>query len=70
MSMEHSPVNLDDDEVLTIEEWRQLNKLSARTAARILARPPDQRPVITQLSERRNGITRRANRLWQQSRAR
>jgi hypothetical protein len=60
----------DDHEVLTIAEWRAINKIKPRTAARILAGPPDQRPVITQMSERRYGITRRNNRIWQASRAR
>lgn len=80
MSLEHSltrthktagvPSSPDDDEVMTLAEWRATNNLKPRTAARILAGPKDQRPVLTQLSERRYGITRRNNRLWQQSRAR
>ena len=81
MSLEHSPSRArkharpadalpDDDEVLSLAEWRALNKLSARTAARILAGPKAKRPIITQLSERRYGVTRRNNREWQARRAR
>jgi hypothetical protein len=80
MSLEHLPARgrrsraqnpfPDDDEVLSIEEWRLLNNLSPRTAARILAGPKQERPVIVRLSARRRGITRRANRDWQASRSR
>jgi hypothetical protein len=80
MSLEHSPARQglastkafealpDDDQVLTIREWRALNKLSARTATRILA--SDHGPEVLQLSPRRLGVTRRANRAWQASRVR
>ena len=81
MSLEHSPAragketsNLpslpDDYEVLTFEEWRTLNKIKERTARRILAGPISRRPVITQLSKQRIGITKRANRIWQAACAR
>jgi len=80
MSLEHSPARgrtlraqhpfPDDDEVLSIEEWRLLNNLSPRTAARILAGPKHERPVIVMLSARRRGITRGNNRRWQESRSR
>jgi hypothetical protein len=80
MSLEHSPARSartdaspsreDDDEVLTVHEWAALNKISYRTARRILTGPKKERPVITQLSENCRGITRGNNRAWQQSRAR
>jgi hypothetical protein len=57
-----------DDEVLTFHQWCDLNKISARNGRRILKGPNG--PIITQLSARRIGITRRANRIWQQSRER
>jgi hypothetical protein len=60
----------DDNAVLTREEWRVLNHLPERTARRILNGPPDKRPKLTQLSDRRDGITVGNNRAWQQSRAR
>jgi hypothetical protein len=57
-----------DDQILTFAEWCGLNRLSPRTARRILKRPGA--PVVTQLSTTRIGITVRNNRLWQASRAR
>jgi hypothetical protein len=59
---------VDPDEVLTFKEWVQLNKLSERTGRRILGAPGG--PVVTLLSARRFGITRRHNREWQASRER
>ena len=81
MSLEHSPARArkdaprlpfydNDDEVLTIRQWAALNGFSMRTAARILRGPKSQRPVITQLSAKRIGITRGNNRRWQESRSR
>jgi hypothetical protein len=64
-SLEHRD---DDDEVLTIKEWCLLNKISERNARRILKAPGA--PAVLQLSTNRLGITRRANREWQQSRVR
>jgi hypothetical protein len=62
---------LNDDMVLTREEWRVLNGLSERQARRILNEgDPAERPKITRLSERRDGITVRNNRIWQAARAR
>jgi hypothetical protein len=58
-----------DDQVLTFQEWRRINRLTERTARRILD-DPDARPTVTQLTTRRFGITVRANREWQASRAR
>jgi hypothetical protein len=62
-------VEVDPDQVLSFREWRELNGLSERTARRILKQPEPDRPVITQLSPNRIGITRRANRAWQERRA-
>jgi hypothetical protein len=60
-----------DDQVLTLPEWRRINRLSERTARRILSDPdPKKRPKLTQLSAQRKGVTVRANRDWQQSRTR
>jgi hypothetical protein len=78
MSLEHSPARerarlaevrfANDDEVLTFAEWCRLNSISPRTGRRILAGPNG--PVVTDLTEHRIGITRRANRAWQETRAR
>jgi hypothetical protein len=60
-----------DDQVLTLPEWRQINRLSERTARRILSDPnPKKRPKLVQLTQQRKGITVRANREWQESRSR
>jgi hypothetical protein len=58
----------NDDEVLTFREWCSLNKISERTGQRILH--SGNGPVVTELSAKRIGITRRHNREWQASRAR
>ena len=60
--------SLADDQVLTFVEWCQLNRISERTGRRILDGPDA--PTVTMLSPRRFGVTVRANREWQQSRAR
>lgn len=60
----------NDDQVLTFQEWKVLNKLSERTARRIIAAGPPTGPVVTQLSARCIGVTRRNNRAWQAARAR
>jgi hypothetical protein len=60
-----------DDQVLTLEEWRRINRLSERTARKILSDPdPSRRPKLTMLTTRRKGVTVRANREWQQARTR
>jgi hypothetical protein len=64
-SLQHS---LDDDKVLTFAEWCALNKIGKRTGRRILTSGGG--PVVTQLSERRIGITVGNNRRWQAARAR
>ena len=65
-----TPTRDDDDQVLSFKQWCRLNGIGERTGRRILAGPKSQRPAVTRLSERRMGITRGNNRLWQQQRAR
>jgi hypothetical protein len=62
------PIYDRDDEVLTFADWVALNKISPRTGRRILKSPD--RPIVTQLSARRIGISRGNNRRWQASRER
>jgi len=64
-SVQHS---LDDDKVLTFAEWCALNGIGKRTGRRIIR--SGNGPVVTQLSERRIGITVGNNRRWQEARAR
>jgi hypothetical protein len=52
----------DEDAILTFLEWCALNGLSERQGRRVLARGGG--PVITQLSPKRIGISRRHNREW------
>jgi hypothetical protein len=58
----------DDDAVLTFAEWCALNGFSQRQGRRIVEL--GQGPVITQLSERKIGVSRKNNRLWQETKAR
>ena len=60
--------SLDDDRVLTFAEWCALNGIGKRTGRRIIR--SGNGPVVTQLSERRIGITVGNNRRWQEARAR
>jgi len=64
-SLQHS---LDDDKVLTFAEWCALNNIGQRSGRRIIG--SGNGPVVTQLSERRIGITVGNNRRWQAARAR
>ena len=57
-----------DDRCLTFREWCQLNAIGERTGRRLLA--SGNGPVVTQLSEKRIGITVGNNRRWQESRER
>ena len=57
----------DDNLVYTFREWCAINKISPRTGARILAGPNG--PVVTRLSARRIGITRKNNAAWQAARS-
>ena len=59
----------DPDQILTFAEWCELNRISKRTGRRILKLSEPERPTVTQLSANRIGITRRANRDWQERRA-
>jgi hypothetical protein len=85
MSFEHSPTKqtkdhrrahtgaalpflADDNQVLTFKEWCALNRISARNGRRLLQK--GEGPVVTRLSPRRIGITRRNNRIWQEDRGR
>ena len=61
-------LSLDDDRVLTFNEWCALNGIGQRTGRRIIR--SGNGPVVTQLSERRIGITVGNNRRWQTARAR
>ena len=58
----------DDDAVLTFKEWCALNGVSERQGRRILT--SGNGPTVTMLTDKRVGISRRANRAWQQARAR
>jgi hypothetical protein len=69
-SSRQAPESEDDNRVLSVRQWAELNGFSLSTAERILRGPKSQRPVITQLSARRRGITRGNNRRWQESLAR
>jgi hypothetical protein len=62
------PATLQDGQVLTFFEWCALNRIGERTGRRLLA--SGNGPVVTQLTEKRIGITIRANREWQQARER
>jgi hypothetical protein len=53
----------DDDAVLTLREWAALNGFSERQGKTILANGDG--PVVTRISNRRIGISRRNNRAWQ-----
>jgi hypothetical protein len=58
----------DDDAVFTFLEWCEINHISQRQGRRIIKAPGG--PIVTQLSAKRIGITRRNNRVWQASRER
>ena len=58
---------LDDQRVMTIAQWAQVNGFSVWTGQRLLK--AGKGPVVTQISDRRIGITVRNNRAWQESRA-
>jgi hypothetical protein len=58
----------DDNRVLSFRQWCILSGISARTGRRILA--SGNGPTVTQLSEKRIGVTIGNNRRWQKARAR
>jgi hypothetical protein len=59
---------LHDEQVLSFMQWCALNGFSPRTGRRLLA--SGNGPIVTQLSEKRIGITVGNNRRWQESRER
>jgi hypothetical protein len=65
-----NPLSLERDEnrVLTFSQWCELNALSTWTGRRLLR--AGRGPKILQLSDRRIGVTLRANAEWQRARER
>ena len=59
---------LEDQKVLTVDEWAELNGISRPTALRLL-KVGDGPPTI-RLSKRRVGIRLGDNRRWQEARIR
>jgi predicted site-specific integrase-resolvase len=59
---------LDDHRVMTIKQWFEVNGFSEKTGRRLLK--AGKGPVITQISDRRIGVTVASNAKWQASRAR
>jgi hypothetical protein len=59
---------LHADQVLSFHQWCALNGFSPRTGHRLLA--SGEGPIITQVSDKRIGVTVGNNRSWQASRAR
>jgi hypothetical protein len=57
---------MEDDRVLSFDDWCRLNKFSRSTGQRIIA--AGQGPKFIQLSARRKGVTIGENRRWQKSR--
>jgi hypothetical protein len=57
---------MEDDRVMTFDEWCRLNNLSRSTGQRIIA--AGNGPKFIKLSERRKGVTVAENRRWQTSR--
>lgn len=65
----HVPLSqTDDDQVLTFEEWCRLNQFSEHTGRRIIHSPGG--PEYVNLTARRYGVTRGANRKFQARRTR
>ena len=60
--------SVDDQRVLTIAQWCEVNGFSLDTGRRLIK--AGKGPVITQISDRRIGVTVGNNRRWQQSRER
>ncbi len=57
---------MDDDRVMSFDDWCNLNGFSRSTGQRIVA--SGKGPRFIQLSEKRKGVTIGENRRWQQSR--
>lgn len=62
------PAVLHDSQVLTVRQWCQLGGFALRTGHRILKSGSG--PVVTQLSDKRIGITVGADKEWKARRAR
>jgi hypothetical protein len=56
------------DQILTLFEWCQLNRISVTTGRRILA--SNTGPTVTQLTPKRVGVSVANNAVWQRSRER
>jgi len=59
---------LDDQRVMSIDQWCVVNGFSIWTGKRLIA--AGKGPIITQISDRKIGITVANNRAWQKSRER
>jgi predicted site-specific integrase-resolvase len=59
---------LDDARVMTIPQWAEVNGFSIWTAQRLIK--AGKGPKITQISDRRIGVTVANNRKWQAARER
>ncbi len=57
---------MDDDRVMSFDDWCNLNGFSRSTGQRIVA--SGNGPRFIKLSEKRKGVTIGENRRWQQSR--
>jgi predicted DNA-binding transcriptional regulator AlpA len=57
---------MDDDRVMSFDEWCLLNGFSRSTGQRLVA--DGKGPTFIRLSERRKGVTVGENRRWQVSR--
>jgi len=64
----HEQLSIEDQKVLTLREWANLNSLSFQTAKRLFA--DGKGPTTVQLSARRVGVRVIDNRRWQESRIR
>jgi hypothetical protein len=59
-------VRVDDDQVMSFEDWCKLNDFSRSTGQRLVL--AGKGPRFIQLSERRKGVTVGENRRWQATR--
>jgi hypothetical protein len=59
---------LHPDQILTMDEWCCLNRISIRTGRRIIK--SGHGPVVTQVSAQRIGVLVKDNARWQAARAR
>jgi predicted DNA-binding transcriptional regulator AlpA len=57
---------VDDDRVMSFDDWCKLNGFSRSTGQRLIASGAG--PRFIQLSEKRKGVTVGENRRWQESR--